>query len=145
MSWQDRLLNINCIDIEKSIKEAIKDTKDDIKGLSLERMCQVYTSYLFESLKRRHLIVRIINTKDLGLDFEHFFILVNDNVNGFYLCDLTFSQFNSDYFPDILRDGYQKITSIELNEYLTIVGKKEPSDIELEDLFYFDNYQNKKR
>lgn len=144
MNWQERLLNINNINIEEAIKQAIEDTKGNLKGLSLERMCQVYTSYLFENLRKRHLIVRIINTKELGLEFEHFFIIVN-NGGYFYLCDLTYAQFQSNIFPSLLKNGYQIITNMDFNEYLNVIENKEIPYINLEELFYLDNSVKEKR
>lgn len=144
MNWQERLLNINNINVEEAIKQAIEDTKENLKDLSIERMCQVYTNYLFENLRKEHLIARIINTKELGLDFEHFFIIVN-NGRYYYLCDLTFAQFQSNIFPSLLKNGYQIITNIDFNEYLKVIENREIPYINLEELFFLDNSVKEKR
>ena len=51
MSLYDRMLNISNIPKESIIKKAIENTKNDLDGLDYERMCLVYTSYLYENLK----------------------------------------------------------------------------------------------
>ena len=51
MSLYDRMLNISNISKESIIKKAIENTKNDLDGLDYERMCLVYTSYLYENLK----------------------------------------------------------------------------------------------
>jgi len=42
-------------------------------------MCKVYSGFLSEELLKRHIPSRLINTSDLGLDYEHVFVLVKKN------------------------------------------------------------------
>ncbi len=88
MSLYDRMLNIANIDKESIIKQAIKKTKSDLTNLDYERMCLVYSSYLYENLKSLSCLAYIIDTNDLGFDYKHRFILVPDN-NLYYLVDLS--------------------------------------------------------
>lgn len=71
MALYDRILNISNILKEYSIKKAIEKTKEDLKGLDYERMCLVYTSYLYGNLKDLSCLAYIVDTTDLGLDFKH--------------------------------------------------------------------------
>ena len=47
-------------------------------------MCMVYSGYLLDNLRREHAICRLVDTNDLGLDYQHQFILVN-NGEEYYL------------------------------------------------------------
>lgn len=60
MSLYDRMLNIANIDKESIIKQAIKKTKSDLTNLDYERMCLVYSSYLYENLKSLSCLAYII-------------------------------------------------------------------------------------
>lgn len=108
-----------------------------MKDLTKERMCAVYSGYLFEEMKKRHLNVRIINTLDLALNFKHYFILVNGE-GTFYLVDLTYEQFSNSNFNNLLIDGYMKLDNNILNEYLSIIESKTVTDFTCDGLFYMD-------
>ena len=60
MSLYDRMLNIANIDKESIIRKAIENTKSDLDGLDYERMCLVYSSYLYENLKELSCLAYII-------------------------------------------------------------------------------------
>ena len=83
-----KLLNIQNNDIEKSIKLSINTVNEELDGLNPEQTCLIYSSYIYRNLKKMNINTRMINTLDLGFNYEHFFILVPDN-NSFYLIDLT--------------------------------------------------------
>ena len=78
--------NVRGINIQEEIENSINITKEKLKDLTINRMCHVYNSYLFEEMKKRHLTVRLINLLDLGFDFKHYFVLVNGE-GVFYLAD----------------------------------------------------------
>lgn len=61
MSLYDRMLNIANLDKETVIKKAIENTKSDLEGLDYERMCLVYSSYLYENLKDMSCLAYIID------------------------------------------------------------------------------------
>lgn len=121
MSLYDRMLNIANIDKESIIKQAIKKTKSDLTNLDYERMCLVYSSYLYENLKSLSCLAYIIDTNDLGFDYKHRFILVPDN-NLYYLVDLTYKQFGKDdILNSLYNNGYQEVDGDKYNYYLSKV------------------------
>lgn len=124
MNLYDKMLNISGKDIEEEIKKSIIETKQQLICLDQDRMCLIYSSYLYQNLKKRHILAHIIDTKDLGFDFNHRFILVYDK--DYYLLDLTYSQFLDDnpIFIKLLNDGYQKINNKDFLMYLKIVVRE---------------------
>lgn len=94
-------------------------------------------------MQKNHLQVRLINTQDLGIDFEHYFILVKDG-NTYYIADLTYEQFNSSLLNNLLLNGYILVDNKTLNEYLSIINKKEINGFTCDNLFYME-ITNKKR
>lgn len=124
MELYEMMKNISGRCNENVLVDAIDDTKDELNGLVEERMCKIYSSYLYERLKRQHISVRIINTLDLGIDYEHYFLLVLNEMDGYYLVDLTFSQFdvNDEDFAKLKDTGYQILDDNFLNKYLYVVS-----------------------
>ena len=90
------MLNITNLDKESIIRKAIENTKSDLTNLDYERMCLVYSSYLYENLKDMSCLAYIIDTNDLGFDYKHRFILVPVDDSNYYLADLTYKQFVKD-------------------------------------------------
>lgn len=135
----DKILNIKNVNYEECIKKAIQKTKIELKDLDEERMCFIYSSYLYQNLLEFHLLARIIDTKDLGFSFSHRFVLVYDN-NYYYLLDLTYKQFlNKDArFLKLLKEGYQQINNTDFNYYLKNILTSELKNKDLEDAFYFN-------
>ncbi len=127
MELYDMMTNILGKDIETELINAISRVKEKLNSLNEDRMCKVYSSFLLEELLKRHISSRLINTSDLGLDYEHVFVLIRRNdANGYFLVDLTFSQFElySVYFSKLLMDGYQAIDDKGLNYYLSLIAKE---------------------
>ena len=120
MSLYDKMLNIANIDKESIIKRAIENTKSDLDGLDYERMCLVYNWYLYENLKDMSCLAYIIDTNDLGFDYEHRFVLVPIDDISYYLADLTYKQFGKEdeILNKLYDDGYQKIDNDKYNYYL---------------------------
>ena len=123
MSLYDRMLNIANIDKESIIRKAIENSKRDLDGLDYERMCLVYSSYLYENLKELSCLAYIIDTNDLGFDYEHRFILVPIDDSNYYLADLTYKQFGKkdEVLNKLYNDGYEKIDNDKYNYYLNKV------------------------
>lgn len=145
MELYDLMKNISLKNNEEELVKSIAIVEQKLKKLTEERMCKVYSSYLLRELLKHHVPSRLINTLDLGLDYEHVFVLVPKNEGGYFLADLTFSQFNSknDMFRKLSTDGYQLINDIDLNCYLNIITKQKLTcEFSLEDLFYFSNSSN---
>lgn len=113
--------NIYGLDVEDELIEAISITRSNLNTLTEERTCKIYSSYLLEELHKRHIPARIVNTIDLGFNYEHQFILVSSNEASYFLSDLTFSQFNSNNFNQLLTRGYQPMNDNEFNYYLGII------------------------
>lgn len=137
MSLYDKMLNIANLNKESIIKRAIENTKSDLDGLDYERMCLVYSSYLYENLKELSCLAYIIDTDDLGFDYKHRFVLVPVDDSNYYLADLTYKQFGKD--DDILSklssDGYEKIDNEKYNYYLSKVTGSE-KDITIDESLF---------
>ena len=114
------ILNIKNQNIEEIIQESIKEVKENLQGLDYNQTCLIYSSALFEILKRKHILVHIINTLDLGYSFEHQFLLVYDG-NNYYLIDLTYRQFNDNSLSDLNKNSYIKIDNNIFKYYLKVV------------------------
>jgi len=141
MDLYNRINNIYVKNNEEELKKAILNVKQILSGLVEERTCKIYSSFLVEELKKQHVPVRLINTLDLGLEYEHVFVLVPSNYTGYFLVDLTFSQFNSksEELINLLTNGYQLVDNGILNDYFNIVSKGNCNkNISLDNMFYFN-------
>ena len=128
------ILNIKNQDIKQIIEDSIKETQELLKGLDYNQTCLIYSSLLFEILRRKNILVHIINTKDLGY-YEHQFLLVYDGIN-YYLIDLTYKQFNNKYLNNLLENNYTLIDDFNFNKYLQIITNSNLS-INLSDIFVY--------
>lgn len=144
MELYDYMKNIKRVNREEIIKECIINSKKNLNGLTNERMCKVYSSSVFQELNKKGIGSRIINTIDLGFDYEHHFVLVND-IDKYYLIDLTFSQFliDDDMFNKLNSYGYIMVNDELLNRYLSFINKNSVSNYLLDNIYYGDN--SKKR
>ena len=140
MNLIDKIFNIEDINYEECIKKAILKTKLELQSLDEERMCLIYSSYLYQNLLEYHLLAHLIDTKDLGFSFCHHFVLAYDGID-YYLIDLTYKQFfNKDaIFLKLLFDGYQKVDNLEFNCYLKIILNNEFSQSDLNSIFISSN------
>ncbi len=123
MSLYDRMLNIANLNKESIIKQAINKTKSDLANLDYERMCLVYSSYLYENLKELSCLAYIVDTDDLGFDYKHRFVLVPVDDSNYYLADLTYKQFGTDdeVLNKLYNDGYEMLDNEKYNYYLNKV------------------------
>ena len=123
MSLYDRMLNIANLNKESIIKQAINKTKSDLANLDYERMCLVYSSYLYENLKELSCLAYIVDTDDLGFDYKHRFVLVPVDDSNYYLADLTYKQFGKDdeVLNKLYNDGYEMLDNEKYNYYLNKV------------------------
>ncbi len=137
MNLYSKMLNIQNIDTEDLIKSAISEVKNELQGLSPERMCLVFSSYLYNALLKRHLLVHMIDTHDLGTSYQHRFVVVYNGIN-YYLCDLTYSMFQNSLFPELLSNGYMKCDSNSLKSYLEIITR-EDVDLSIDEVFNTNN------
>ncbi len=145
MNLYDKITNIREIDRVKVIEEVIKEVKQEYQKLTTKRTCVIYSSLVYILLNQKHITTRIINTKDLNLNFEHQFCLVPDQNNKYYLIDLTYDQFNNTNFKELSQNGYIIINDLEFNKYLNIVTNGEAKDIyEVDQIFYQTNPYEKK-
>ena len=115
-------LNISNIPLEKRIEIAIIQTKKLLENLTTERTCKIYSRYLFKYLHDNHVVAKIISTKELGAEYDHFFVIVPINTIEYYLIDLTFQQFNNtNYFKELYEKGYERVTDLNFYLYYAIV------------------------
>ena len=126
---------------EETIKSSIKNVREKLKTINEEGNCYSYSNYIYNELLENHIVCKIINTKDYGYDYMHYFVLVPNTQNDYYLIDLTYSQFNNEYFSNLKRDGYIKINNSEFILYLSIVSGQ-ANNISL-DSVYFDKFTKK--
>ncbi len=139
MELYDMLKNITGKNNEEELSKAIATVQKRLNGLTEERMCRIYSSFLLDELHKNSTPAHLINTLDLNMNYEHYFIMVPDNNIGYYLADLTFSQFQKENkeFEQLMINGYQKIEDKELNDYLSIVGnEKLYGSYRVEEVFY---------
>ena len=115
------LLNIGNNDVESSIKTSIEETISDLNGLIDEGTCKIYSSYLYKHLKDKHIVSKIVDTKnDLLLDYQYWYVEVPVNENSNYVIDLTYSQFGCDeVFSKMYNDGYQLLSNEMYEKYLS--------------------------
>ena len=137
MNLYSKMLNIQNIDTEDLIKSAINEVKNELQGLSPERMCLIFSSYLYNALLKRHLIVHMIDTLDLGASYQHCFVIVYNGIN-YYLCDLTYSMFQNSLFPELLIKGYMECDGNSLKSYLEIITR-ENIDLSIDEVFNTNN------
>lgn len=142
MNLYDKIKNIYGLNNEEGLIKAITFTKKILSDLVEERMCKVYSSYLLNELKKQHIPAHMINTLDLGFQYEHAFVLVPSNDDGYFLADLTFSQFNKkiNTLTQLLNEGYQIIDNNSFRDYLSIVLNENITEqISINDIFYSSN------
>ena len=130
-----QLLNITSSNVEDLIQKSIDDTKIKLEGLTEQQTCKIYSSYITENLRKNHVTNRLINTSELGFQYEHQFNLVPVDLKHCYLIDLTFSQFPSVDFPKLKESGFQLVADSDFKRYLEDVCC-EYREISLEDAYH---------
>ena len=99
-------------------------------------MCMVYSSYVYENLKKRHISCHIIDTNDLSIKYEHRFVLVPTG-NKYYLVDLTFSQFKKeDLLPKKKKNGYDIMDNDKWTLYLNTISNSNNKNIDIDIAYY---------
>lgn len=116
------LINIKKLDIVQEIEDAIQETRDELLNLTTDTTCMIYSDYLSRNLTKRHVVNKVISTKDYNLPYEHKFNITPKNEKEMYLIDLTYPQFQSEEFEDLNDNGYTIVNNEEYNDYLKIVG-----------------------
>lgn len=143
MDLYDRMLNINNRDIEKCISDTISKVKKLIPDT--ERLCMVASNLIYNDLLDIHIPSKIINTKELGLGYEHEFVLTKDR-NIYYLIDIAYEQFlnkGTILNSDLLKNGYIRANNNILKEYLNSIPNTYKIDnIDIDDL-YLPNIRSK--
>ena len=128
-------VNISNIPLETRIKLSIDETKKQLKDVTTERTCKIYSRYLFSYLSQNHVVGKIISTKDLGANYDHYFVIVPINTYEYYLIDLTYPQFkNKELFKDLYDKGYEVVTDLNFYLYYAIVTG-EQSKITIQDVY----------
>ena len=115
-------INIKKNFLEEKIEEAINKTKKDLEGLTTEPTCFIYSSVLGDNLRREHIANKIESTTEYDYSYIHQFNTVFKNDDEFYLIDLTYHQFHSAKFEELLEKGYMLVDEEKFNEYLGVVG-----------------------
>lgn len=124
MDLYERMRNISGKSNEEELKKCISSVKSQVNNLTEERTCKIYNGLLYKELIDNHVPCRLMNTKDIDMDYEHVYVLVLDDIDGYLLADLTFSQFNNknEEFNDLLENGYQHVNNKMLDDYLDIMA-----------------------
>jgi len=141
MDLYKMMQNIRGYNYEEYLIISIENVKKALEGLTEERMCKIYSGFLFEELKKNHVPVRIINTFELGVDYEHFFLVIPSNKEDekYFIADLTFSQFNveDEIFKDLINKGYQLVDDDLFNFYLKNIAKNQTLNyVHIADAFF---------
>jgi hypothetical protein len=139
MDLYNIIKNVYGANNEAELANAVEAVRETIGELEKERMCKVYSGFLLQELKKRHVPARLINTTDLGISYEHEFVLVPSNDEGYYLADLTYSQFhdNSIQLRQLLNAGYQYMDSSSWNRYVYVVSRgNSVNELLLDNAFY---------
>ena len=137
MELSELMRNIRQANVEEEIKKAIEKIKLEYGNLITEQTCRIYSGLLYEELKSKHVPIRLVSTGELGLKYDHMFLIVNSSDIMYYLIDLTYEQFKNNNFEDLLKNGYKVINNQEINKYLEIVSQ-DKTDYKLDDLYYGD-------
>ena len=128
-------INISNLPLEKRIKLSIEETKRLLKDVDINRACATYSRHLFSYLSQNHVVSKIVDTKELGAEYEHYFVIVQINTYEYYLIDLTYPQFKNDkLFKELYEKGYEKVTDLNFYLYYGIVTG-EQSKITIQDVF----------
>ena len=135
MDLDSLMRNIRQVNVEEEIKKAVSRVKCEYANLITEQTCKIYSSLLYEELNSNHIPTRIISTGDLGLTYDHMFLLVNSSDIKYYLIDLTYDQFKNNEFNKLIENGYQEISNQDINKYLKIVSRDD-NDLDLDSLYY---------
>lgn len=132
------LIYILDVDVEQVIKDAISHTRQTLSELTDEGTCIIHSGELYHYLKTHHVTLRYIDTKDLGFDYSHHFILVPYGKEVYYLIDLTFRQFTnaSNIFYPLLKKGYQLIDEMLWQEYIRIISPNQDIRVSLNNAFW---------
>ena len=136
MSLYDNMLNISNKDIETIINNSIK--KINKISSDKEGICKVVSNMIYHTLLKEHVVCKIINTKELGLGYEHEFVLAKE-INNVYLIDATYEQFinkGTILNKELLNNGYIKVDNTILINYLnSIPNTYKIENIEISELF----------
>ena len=117
-----RELSIMNDPIEDGIIKAIEKTKEELKDLTIEPTCFVYSSSISENLYKEHISNRIDSTTEYDYPNIHQFNIVRKNDDEIYLIDLAYQHFQATKFYELLQKGYMLIREDQLNDYLEVVG-----------------------
>ena len=102
-------------------------------------MCKVAANLVYNDLKNEHVVAKIVNTKELGLGYEHEFVLAKD-VFIYYLIDVTYEQFinkGTKLNEELLKNGYIHANDKVLGSYLNSIPNTYKLDsINIDDIFY---------
>jgi hypothetical protein len=123
MDLYDRIFNITNKNIKKTIIEAINKCNELINNT--EGMCMVASNIIYNFLLDQHILARIINTKELGIGYEHEAVIVKDKDN-YYLIDFTYNQFlkvSSLLNKELLKNKFLQIDDETFNKYLDSIPK----------------------
>ena len=143
MDLYSKMLNISNKNIEIIIKNIINKVKTLITNT--EGMCMVSSNLIYNDLLEAHIPSKIINTKELGLCYEHEFIITKDQ-EIYYLIDITYDQFlnkGTILNDELLKNCYTKIDNHSLTAYLnSIPNTYKINNINIDDL-YLPNIKKK--
>ena len=124
MDLYKQMRNIRGNSNKKELEKCINIVRERLDGLTEDRTCKIYNGELYKELLNNHVPAKLMNTKDLNMDYEHVYVLVLDDIDGYLLADLTFSQFNNDSprFMELLEYGYMKASKDLLSDYLDVLS-----------------------
>ena len=129
------LVNIQNINIEKNIQEVINKSHNKFNGLITEQTCLIWSSMIYEELKKLHVPVYLLSTNEIENAYTHYFTIIPYE-SDYYVIDLTFRQFKNGLFPDLSIFGYELLSRDEQIKYLEIVSQKKNLNCSFDDILF---------
>ena len=124
MDLYKQMRNIRGKSNREELEKCIKIVRARFKDLTEQRTCKIYNGELYKDLISNHIPAKLMNTKDLDMNYEHVYVMVLDDTDGYLVADLTFSQFENDdeKFSDLKDNGYMKMDEELYADYLDILS-----------------------
>lgn len=135
MNFYEKLINIKGLDLNKEIRDVISEVKSYYEDLTIDRTCYIYSSKIYDELKKRGISAHLINTNELDFRYEHYFVLVPIDEKDYYLIDPTYGQFNSyEIIQELLLNSYVKLDNEIWNKYIETID--DSKKIGISEAFY---------
>ena len=79
MDLYKQMRNIRGNSNKKELEKCINIVRERLDGLTEDRTCKIYNGELYKELLNNHVPAKLMNTKELNMDYEHVYVLVLGN------------------------------------------------------------------